>query len=398
MEKQMMTKRNQAILAFALLLLFDLVCAIYVCHKRPFTMQGDMAYSLGATEFAAKHQITSAFEPIGFGVLVGIGAVFGGWGGMTVVAVISSLLVVVVAWMYVLERGGTARAAFVLTLLLSLNPDFLLSYHKVQDTAVTAASLLGFVALLKWLVEKDRGWKADLWMGLLLGFAVLCRSNLIVLLPIVLLVYWRYRVPGAMRRIGLQAAVFAVVYVCVTTAVHGSVFWPQNGPYNVYSGFNEFTEAHLTNQEDSLVTALKVHHVAFTDLHNYTELNGAYRRLAVEYISQHPMQAVRLVGLKFDNMMLPDYRMYRARSVGGVIKTVEALPFPLWILGMILFKEKGPVRMIVALTVCFYIAPFLFTVSSPRFREPLDLLLWMEVGRMAICGHWRWRSEEMRVA
>ena len=63
----------------------------------------------------------------------------------------------------------------------------------------------------------------------------------------------------ALRSVG-AVLVTVFTYVAVTTAVHGSPFFPQNGPYNTYAGANSHTEQILygvRNAEDSVPLALE---------------------------------------------------------------------------------------------------------------------------------------------
>jgi hypothetical protein len=97
------------------------------------------------------------------------------------------------------------------------------------------------------------------------------------------------------------------------------------------------------------------------------------------------------MGWKFWDLMQPgtDAHVHPARSVGGAVKILEGLGVPMWVLAMVLLPHPGPsrVKYILAATVALYIVPFLFTVSSSRFRVPLDFLCWVD-----LCGMvWAWR-------
>jgi hypothetical protein len=381
--------------ALGILLCVDTLLAIVVAHVLPFYAPNE-EHLYAAQEFAAHHFISSVFVPIGYSGLLGISDLLGGQAGMTVLTVMLSLLVIVAAWFYLRGLGLSQKSTLVLTGLLSVYPDFLLSLHKAQDTAITAALLFAFLTfLMKSLREGEFGW-VDGGLALTLGYSLLVRPNLLPLLVLTWFLFWQFRVPKAFRRVVIQLLIVVACYLAGTTAIHRSPFLPQNGPYNFCAGFNEYTQDY-SNEEDSLLRVLAAHGVRLpeqADPFSYEakrslSLAPAYRHLAVQFIREHPGTAVWLIGVKFWNMMRPDFQVHSAKSLGGMLKILSALAVPLWVLGMFVLPHPGPprVKYVLVLTVALYILPFLVTVSSPRFRVPLDFLCWVDLGGMV----WAWR-------
>jgi hypothetical protein len=383
--------------ALGILLCVDTLLAIVVAHVLPFYAP-NQEHLDAAQAFAAHHTISNVFLPIGYSGLLGISDLLGGQAGMTVLSVILSLLVIVAAWFYLRGLGLSQKCTLVLTGLLSLYPDFVWSLHKAQDTAITAALLFAFLTfLMKALREAEFGW-VDIGLALALGYSLLVRPNLLPLLFLSWFLFWQFRVPKAFRRSAIQLLIVVACYLAGTTAIHRSPFLPQNGPYNLYSGLNERTQD-FPNEEDSLFLVLPAHGVkppngdaAFTsDNLRDLSLNPIYMHLALQFLREHPWRSVGLLGVKFWNLMGPetDEHVHPARSVGGAIKMLEALAVPLWVVAMVVLPHPGPprVKYILTATVVLYIVPFLFTVSSARFRVPLDFLCWVDLGGMV----WAWR-------
>jgi hypothetical protein len=217
-------------------------------------------------------------------------------------------------------------------------------------------------------------------------------------------VYWKFRVPCALWRLASQLAILAVVYAAGTAAAHGRPFLPQNGPYNLYSGANEFTAEHIANEESSLIQALAAHGIAAVDppvlciqdspdpshpdIHE-RRLDPLYSRFALQFMRDHPAAMARLVWKKLVTLLSPDFQVHSPRSVGGLFKIVAALAFPLWVVAMLVRPHPGPraARFVVVTTVAAYVMPFLLTVSSSRFRVPLDFFLWIDLGAI-VCARY----------
>lgn len=381
-----------------LLLVTDSLLAVLVARCTPFSAPNDEYLHEGIL-FAAKHRIADDFLPVGYSSLLGLAERFDGHTGVVVLSVALSLLVIVAAWFYLRLLGVSVPATFAITGLLSIYPDFLLSLHKAQDTEVTAALLFAFVSLLLKAAEETRFGAADLGLALTLSYAVLVRPNLLLLVGVCWLMFWRSRTPKAVARLSIQMLVLVLCYLGVTTAVHGRPFLPQYGPYNFYAGFNERTQD-FPNEEDSLFIVLPQHHVAppngepsfSMDNLRDPSLDPIYMHLALQFLREHPAKGLMLVGVKFRNLMGPNFSVHRAASAAGVVKILMAFGVPLWVIALVKGPHLGPpqVKMILLVTVGVYILPFLLTVSHPRFREPLDLLCWVDLG--GIVYAWRVRS------
>jgi hypothetical protein len=384
------------------LLVADLLMALVVSWKVPF-MSPTIEYLYPALEYAAKHRIASDFLPVGLSGLLGIGAMMPRQTvGMTAVLILISLALIVAAWVYLRALGMGVRATFYLTTLLSVYPDFLLSYDKLLDVNLTAFFLFALMAAILWVLRSKRVGVADVVLGLGLGAAVVARTNLALMLPLIWFLLWKFRVAGRLVRSGMYLGLAVVVFAGLTTVIHGRPFVPHNGPYNLYAGANELTGAHLANEEDTLTPMLARHGIdatlqwsgapnpaGFMDLRD-PRLSQVYRALAWQYIKAHPGTMMELAGLKLLTLLRPDFRRYSARSVGGLLKIVASLGFPLWLAGMVWWRHPEPAvgpaaaKWMVGLLVVLYLLPFALTVSPPHFGVPLEFVCWMDLGAMVV--------------
>jgi hypothetical protein len=386
-----------------LLLGADLLVALVVSRRIPF--QAPTAeYMFPALEFAARHRIASDFLPVGMSGLLGIGAMLPSQKtGLTLVLIAISLAMIAAAWAYLRASGVGVRATLVLTALLSVYPDFLLSYNKLMDVNLTAFFLFAVMAAVLWVLrfaplKAGRLGAADVVLALLLGAAVTVRTNLVLLLPVAWFLLWKFRVPRALVRSAAYALGVVAVYAGVTTALHGRPFLPHNGPYNLYAGANEWTSANLDNEEDSLLPALASHGIyarklswalapdqpGVTDLRDRA-LEPVYSKLAWQFVKQHPGTMLKLAARKVATILRPDFRVHRMHSLGGLLKIASACAFPFWLAGMVWLRHPEPAASwLIGLVVALYLLPFSLTVSPPRFGIPLDFVCWMDFGAMLV--------------
>jgi len=295
------------------------------------------------------------------------------------------------------------RECFVLVALLSLYPDVLFSYNKLQDTNITALLLFAVLAaLLRLLRSSDLG-RADWLVAGVLGVAVTVRPNLALMILLAWVSMWRAGLPRLWWRVAMQAAVIGLIYAVATTLVHGRPFLPHNGPYNLCAGANPLTEANIRDEESTLPTLLAQHGIAASpadwgrdpDTPGIVDVRDrrfgpVYLRLAGRFIREHPGTMVKLTGMKLVAMMQPDLKQHPLGSLGGWFKVLATLALPLWLVGMMVLPHPGPpaTKWLVGGMVALYLLPFLLTVSGPRFRVPLDFFCWMDLGAMVA---WRLR-------
>ena len=383
------------------LLAVSLLVAIKISMTLPY-FRGD-EYADPAMEMVRTGHIHYNFLPVGYPALLALGyKALGSETGFTAVNIILSLIMLASAWLYLRLTGLSVKLTLPVVFALSLYPDFCLAYNKTQDTNITATAIFLFMsAMILMSRAKDRFAYPDVLLGASLGVAALIRPNLMLLAIVSWVVLYRSVLPGCrMRklvpRILAQTAIAAVVYCSITILIHGSMFFPRNGAYNLYSGYNPYTSEHMWNEEDTIPDALAAQHVQPTNNgdpkpNREPELDPIYRDSAIAFIRNHPGQAAKLDLLKFVNMLLPDLNVHPARSLAGLVKILCSLAIPLWLVFSLMggAPRAYDTRFLVAAVIVSVFLPFCLIISTPRFRIPLDFICWTDLGAMVLL---RWTN------
>lgn len=233
--------------------------------------------------------------------------------------------------------------------------------------------------------------------GILFGYMVLVRPNYIILLPLTIVALFINGVVHLRFIIALIVA-FATIGAITIPLTDCLLILPTNGAYNFFAGANSFTSTaliHSYNAEPSIQEALGVvgeqgdcRGLKCLE-HNplkQPEMSTKYRRLAIQYIEQHPLQFLKLAVLKIFTLFRPDYRqVYRSSLAPPILlfaaQTIMALPSLLWgITRLLLLPTHGLWKGALVLPLALmYIVPFALTNADPRLRLPLDIVLMLDV-------------------
>jgi len=372
-------------LCLGALLAVSLAVAVAVSNILPYYRADE--YADWAMQLVRTGHIYDDFLPIGYPALLALGfKVLHSETGFTAVNILLSLVMLASAWFYLRLTGLSVKLTLLAVSLLSVYPDFSLSYNKTQDTNITAIALFAFMSFIIFLSrDKDRVGLSDLLVGLSLAFAGLIRPNMLVLVPVSWFFIYRSRLRFRLRRAVLQSLIAGLVYCAITVLVHGSMFFPRNGAYNLYSGYNPYTIEHLWNEEDSIYAALPAQHIPFTNNRD-PSLDPIYRASAIAFIRHHPGTALHLDLLKFTTMMLPDFHVHPANTPAGGMKILTALAIPLWLIFAISGappRQYDP-RLLVSSVLVAIILPFCLIISTQRFRIPLDFICWTDLGAIVL--------------
>lgn len=399
-------RRPRAYLLFALVL--AAFAAVLIGHGHPLDV-AFLQFDLGAQQILATHHVQSTFLPIGYSAFYGylelLGRHFGPSGAATTVFVaqIGVLLSILLLARAILQHFTTARFATTAALLVTLEPALLYNTKRITDANVTLALLLAFVACLLQMQQDGRLRSAGL-CGFTLALAVLVRPNLL-LLSLLLLGMVRQAPWGKVAGFLVTAVgVAAMIYAGVTTAVHGRPFLPQNGPYNLYAGFNPETKGALltrVNGEVSIVPAMNDLGLHPTlDWHRQSDVPGVddvrderyipfYNREAQLFLRQHPGQSVELVAVKFLTFMRPIHENVDNSSgafhiLRSTIKTITLTFIVIW-LGALFYngvRRLGLASPLMIWTAILYTLPFALINADPRFRTALEGLVCVDLARM----------------
>ncbi len=388
-----------------LLALLCVSLAVAILVSRHNAYHPNHGYLGPAKEMVRTGHIRGDFLPVLYPALLALGyRAFGPETGVTAVNIALSLLTLVSAWIFLRLRSLRPALTLLVVSGLSIYPDFLFSYNKTQDTSLTATAIFFFLSAFLFMgraelmgASKLRLWLPDVLVGITIGFAVLVRTNMITLGIASLFVMYRLKIGRLFQRALIQAAAAAVLYCSVTAVIHGSVFLPRNGSYNLFAGYNPYTAQHLWNEEDSIGQACSADHVD-CDARRCPRLDPFYRAAAFTFIRQHPGQVVELFLLKFGYMMLPDLHLHPLNTLAGMAKVLAAFGIPLWVVASVLWKprRKGPTRLLIASVLVAVLLPFCLIISTHRFRIPLDYLCWTDLGATALLALEGKRKTQLR--
>jgi hypothetical protein len=381
--RKMLTRiKLRELLAVLLFLLPVVVAGTVFAVPFSWPMGG---FWIDANQFASTGHISTVFTPCGYPALLGLGIRIGGVPAVVTIQLLIYLLIVTTVYSILRLLKVDQTKAMLGAILLGFHPELVISIKKVWDTNITTAFLMLICASLLVVMRRGLTPARATITGVLWGLSINVRPNFPALILPLAFAFWVAPVQGKRTRallmngtLTLLTAVISVVVV--STLVHGSVYAPQNGPYNLYAGDNAFTERALVdnlNAEPSIYPSLRANGFG-PEVNVYDPaLQPYYVDHALLFIRQNPLVAVKLVVLKLATLLRPDTKIYPITSRGGIVKALLALATPLWLISLIALRGYtwGVEDWLFVLFAVAYIVPFLLTNSDPRFRIPLDILV-----------------------
>ena len=210
-------------------------------------------------------------------------------------------------------------------------------------------------------------------------------------------------------------AVAGLTYAGVTAAVHGTPFLPQNGPYNLYAGFNPETENALLNKvngEVSIVPAMNDLGLHPTlDWHRQSDVLGVddvrneryipfYNRESRLFLRQHPGRSAWLSVIKLFTFLRPIHENVDGSSgafhiLRSTIKTITLLVIVVWLCLLVYngVRRLGLASPLMIWAAVLYTLPFVLINADPRFRTALEGLVCVDLARMLYVLRSRRRAE-----
>ncbi len=414
---QLLARRARLYLWSALLV--EVFSAILIGHGHPLDV-AFLQFDLGARQILATHHIQSTFLPIGysafFGYLELLGAHLGRAGAAATVfaAQIGVLLIILLSARAILVRFTSTRFATTAALLVAMEPALLYNAKRVTDANITLALVLCFLLCILGLKEKGSVESAA-WCGFALGLAVLVRPNLLLLAFLLIGALDLGRGARAVALLTATVAVAGLTYAGVTAAVHGTPFLPQNGPYNLYAGFNPETENALLNKvngEVSIVPAMNDLGLHPTlDWHRQSDVPGVddvrderyipfYNRESRLFLRQHPGRSAWLSVIKLFTFLRPIHENVDGSSgafhiLRSTIKTITLLVIVVWLCLLVYngVRRLGLASPLMIWTAVLYTLPFVLINADPRFRTALEGLVCVDLARMLYLLRSRGRAE-----
>jgi len=390
------------------LLALACVLAAAVAVRQPFSVP-QPGFMVDIAGWSPSSPIADTFTPLAYPLLLAPAFRVAGIHGMVAVQAVVYAATVAASYLLLLLLELPATVAGLGALLTLLDPELLLTIAKIWDVGLSAFLFLLLVLVCVSMQRVGlRGWLSPA-LGAVLGAALFCRPNFLVLAPVILYAIWTGPArPAGWRLVwfsGGAALVAAMVFALAGVGAHGAPFVPRNGPYNLYAGNNPLSAGMLLgklNGEPSLAPALRAAHPKLVpadppqDFYFSAALEPVYTHDALQFMREHPGAECGLVAIKLMTLLRPDTKLHPLRSAAGMGKAVVALPAVLFLVALLIPGRAafGRVDWLLLAFAAAYVLPFLLTNSDPRFRTPLDPLLLMLAFRL----YFRRRGTEGAIA
>lgn len=346
------------------------------------TMRSYMEMAQGLLSGRLLHE---SFLPVGYAAMVALGMKLDAAHGLALIQVGLYLLAVWLTSVFLRERllGAPAALGWLVLCLVAFHPYMLINIHRVNDNAINVCLIL---VLWVWMRHQSVRGSFDAVecaiAGGALGWLLLSRPNSASLMPVLVLATAVGVGSGKdrLRSLAVFLSSSALTYGLLAWLITGSAtFWPQNGPYNLYAGNNQFSNAMLLdkgNGEESLDMALRAEGLLPPDVPAYEVAPAVLKALAHQHIQAHPTEFLKGMLIKAWVLMGPDLR--QAHSLPKVlVQWLLAAPFVIWALMLMRSAHLGwrKIDWMPALFIVMYIAPFLVFNADARLRMPvLDVL------------------------
>jgi hypothetical protein len=344
-------------------------------------------YQVDTVEWAATGHVADTFTPLAYPLFAGPAYRLAGDRGIVLLQILLQLALAAVCYLLLRELNLPPSWSAYGSVPITLFPDLILSVTKLWDVTLGTFLFLLFVLVCLRIAHSLAAatFKLTAAAALIFAGAIFCRPNLILLSPILLILFFLRRANLQPARAAAHAAIFLVITVAgfslLGIASHGSIYFPRNGPYNLYAGHNPQTKAALLNYlnaEYSLIPDFHATHPGEPVPDFYSPQIGAtYTRRSIDFAIHHPIDEIKLLFLKLFIFFHPDTKLHALFSPFGLVKSFLALPVFLFLAALLLpgrphltFDDK-----LLFAFEAIYILPFLLTNSDPRFRTPLDALL-----------------------
>jgi hypothetical protein len=343
-----------------------------------------------AFEFARTGIIVSDFMPVGYSGLLGLFLKVFGLGGIPVSQAILYVGILLILLVFLVLRGVRGTLLVIGTAAVALHPVLILNIWRIHDGNLTALLRLGLL-VAGIVVARNQSLPSILVLGVVLGLLFSVRQNALPLAFIVPLLFFHER-PVRVMALFRKALVFAVgaavCVIAVNTAFKGTPFFVgRQGPYNLFSGTNEYASKYLLSEysgENSLKDALLARGVAAPSLEDRLYFPPErYTRFSLDYVIRHPLEYLKLIGLKVVTLLRPGYHMVEGfvwispEGLKRMVKITLAAPFFIWL--FLVFRTRkhffDTENLFVVLVAAAYIVPFLAANADPRYRFPLDIIL-----------------------
>ena len=285
--------------------------------------------------------------------------------------IVSSLNIYLIA-LLAYELSKSERTALLAALISCFYPFFI--FYSTLFLSETL--FLFFITLIFYLVVKERNQNTVI-ISVVVGITHLVRPTFLYFYPILLLVLGYFR-KMSIKFIVLNSLVFLLIVspwvirnyqkldvFLLTTTSSGQVLWEANNPWNTTGG--------VSLSYDKSLSYLK----EIPEFDNEYETDNYKKQKAIEFISNNPKQFVKNSWKKFKRFwnLRPNSEQHQA----DIYKIVSMTSFgPVLLFFLVWLVLPGTINrytLAIPLFVCYYTVIHLVTVSSIRYRLPIEPLM-----------------------
>ena len=295
-----------------------------------------------------------------------------------------ALATVIGAWLNAERTRPSAILGIAAGAWILFNPYVLVNLYRLNDNNVTVVAMLGLFALLRLAAGSPSPLLLYTAAGVLVAVLAFVRPNAISLLPVVAVSAWLHAPPvRPLHVVQTMASALAalIAYGALSWGVVGApLFWPGNGPYNLFAGNNPASFAAIAedyNAEPSLAEGL-----AWCGVEQpiAEATPSQFVSCTRKFVIESPVQAMLVTAYKIYNLWRPNLRL-AGSPVEIAVQSAMVLPSLLWCLASlaIFVRLRRVMDPLATVVVVAFVVPFALTNSDPRFRLPLDAMLVMSL-------------------
>ncbi len=338
------------------------------------------------------HRVPYTPYALGYYVFSAVAVRFAGWSGLFVAQALVYAGIVFTGYLILRELGLRRIAVWG---ALAFYPNMPLNIKRYVDTEVISFFLVMYVYFMVRLKRRGPSEAYAVTGGLLAGLMLFLKPNLMSVLPLTALLFWRAPSESVGKKLAYLGTMGATALTVLTAGIvplkgRFVVFDPLYGAYTFYNGtHHRAVEGILSDYNGELSTPAAMQDLGIPFVHmedrSHPEMVATYWRLGREYISAHPAEYGLLLGLKVVNLFRPDYRNPGARpfASGRLVmgmQTLIACIFPMW--GFLRWRCRqllGWTDGLLAVPfLLLYLFPFVLTNTDTRYRVPFDGVLILE--------------------
>jgi len=381
---------------WSVLLLVPSALAALVIRFVPFSQPMPLFFQQAQNLIDTGH-VSSTFVASGYSLVVATGLRLGGILGVECLQGAMYVALAAAIWLCLKRMAVSDEHALIAALVIVAYPDVLITVAKSWDVDLSSLLfLLTFWAALAVITSGATVLRTTL-LGCIWGAGMSVRPNLLLLFPALVFAITKApslsssRTKNWTRRL-ITSSLCLVVgggsLAAINTGIHGSFYWPENGPYNLYQGHNSYTIGSLRTSltgEALVARALYAEGVDYSKVDlGSASMRSFFTTHSIAFARNHPGQEVEIAALKLLTVLRPDTKTHRVLSPFGIVKSLLALPVPVWIFSLVWWRKYkwDSIDWLAVGFAFFYLLPFVIVIADPRYRVPLDLLALMHTVRL----------------